>query len=117
MFGLLPRGTSYILVVAIILFLGVNYVPVYINAYQFNDAVRQVLKFSGTRGRSPQVMKTAIMAEAAEFGIPVTSDSVKVTRDGVVLTVDISCQVPIDLQFYQHELSFDSHHTSETFAR
>lgn len=117
MFGLLPRGTSYILVVAIILFLGVNYGPVYINAYQFNDAVRQVLKFSGTRGRSPQIMKTAIMAEAAEFGIPVTSDSVKVTRDGVVLTVDISCQVPIDLQFYQHEFSFDSHHTSETFAR
>ena len=116
MFGLLPRGTSYILAALIVLVLGVNYVPVYVNAYQFNDAVRQVLKFSGTRGRSPQVMKTAIMAEAAEFDIPVTSESVKVTRDGVILTVEISYKVPIDLQFYQHELSFDSRHTSETFA-
>ena len=117
MFGLLPRGTSYVIALVIVAFLGVKYVPVYVNAYQFNDAVRQVLKFSGTRGRSPQVMKTSIMAEASEFGIPVTSDSVKVTRDGVILTVEISYKVPIDLQFYQHELSFDSRHTSETFAR
>ena len=117
MFGLLPRGMSYVLVAAIVVFLGVKYVPVYVNAYQFDDAVRQVLKFSGTRARSPQVMKTAIMSEAVEFGIPVTSDSVKVTRDGVILTVEISYKVPIDHQFYQHELSFDSRHTTETFAR
>ena len=117
MFGLLPRGTSYILVAAIVVLLGITYVPIYVNAYQFNDAVRQVPKFSGTGGRSPRVMKEAILTKAEEFDIPVTSDGVTVTRDGVALTVEINYKVPVDLRFYQHELSFDSRLTGETFAR
>ena len=115
MFGLLPRGTAYLLVVAVIVFLAVQYVPLYFNAFQFNDAVRQEVKFAGSARRTIDSVREAVLLRAREYSVPVTEDDIKVTREGPFFVVDINYSVRVNLRVYQHEVHFSSSFSGETF--
>ncbi len=115
MLGLLPRGTAYLLVVAVLVFLGVQYVPIYFNAFQFNNSVRQEVKFAGSARKTVESVREALLSRAREFKVPVTEEDIKVSRDGPFFIVNINYSVPVNLRVYQHEIQFSSSFSGATF--
>ena len=119
MFGLLPRGTAYLLLIAIVLYAGFLYLPVYYSAWQFYDAIRQEVRFAGTSRRTVDYVHGAIMQLAEEYAAPVLDEdvavSVEVTRDGPFFVVVVYYAVPVDLRVFQDEVEFDWRLTGETF--
>ena len=117
MLALLPRGTAYVLLFAVLAFVGFHYVPIYLHVFQFNDFVRQQVQFAGGSRRSIETVTENILFKAEELGLPVEDDDIKVTRDGPFFTLDLSYKVPVDLRIYQHELEFESSLSGQTFAQ
>ncbi len=120
MFGLLPRGTAYILLLAIVVYAGVQYGPIYYSAWQFYDAIRQEVRFAGTSRRTVSFVHESIMQLAQEHAAPVLDDdvevSVEVTRDGPFFIVEVYYLVPVDLRVFQDAVEFDWRLSGETFA-
>ena len=120
MFGLLPRGTVYILLLVIVLYAGFQYVPVYYNAWLFHDSIRQEVRFAGTSRLTVDLVRQSVMRLAQEYAVPfmATDDEarVEVTRDGAFFGVTVYYAVPVDMTVYQHEVAFDWAFSGETFA-
>ena len=120
MFGLLPRGTAYFLILLLALYAGAQYVPIYYGAMQFHDAIRQEVKFAGTSRRSVRSVREEIMRLADRYTAPVLEEdvevTVEVTRDGPIFVVDVYYEVPVDMRIYQHAVEFDWRLSGETFA-
>ncbi len=120
MFGLLPRGTVYILLLASALYAAVEYVPVYYGAWMFNDSIREEVRFAGTNRRTVGEVRASILRLADQHAAPVLEEdievTVEVTRDGPFFVVEVYYAVPVDLRVYQHEVEFDWRMSGETFA-
>ena len=115
MLGLLPKGTFTIIAVAAVIFAGTQYIPVYFDAWQFYDSVRQEVKFAGTSRRSINSVRDAILRQASDNEIPLRERELDVASQGPFFVVDIYYTVPIDLRVFQHEVEFDWRLTGETF--
>jgi hypothetical protein len=119
MLGLLPKRTGHVIVVLILLFLGINYVPIYFNAWQFYDESRQVVRFAGVGQQSVRQVRAEILQLAEEWGVPVDEEDVKVEvvviRNGAVFDVRIYYEVPVDLRLYQDLRTFNGQFRGETF--
>jgi len=115
MFGLLPRGTFTILILAVLIFAAVQYVPVYFDAWQFYDAIRQEVKFAATSRRTVDSVRDAIILDAEDHDIPLDRKGLSVTSQGPFFVVEIHYSIPIDLRVFQHDLEFDWQLTGETF--
>ncbi len=120
MFGLLPRGTVYILLLVIVLYAGIQFVPVYYSAWLFHDSIRQEVRFAGTSRQTVDSVHRSIMLRAEEYAAPFmdVADEVRVdvTRDGPFFVVSVYYAVPVDMQLYRHEVEFDWYFSGETFA-
>lgn len=115
MFGLLPRGTFVVIAVLLLLFAAIHYVPVYFDAWQFYDGVRQEVKFAATSQRSVDSVRQSIMGLASEQKIPLDPRGLFVETQGPFFVVEIHYSVPIDLRVLQHDVKFDWRLTGETF--
>jgi hypothetical protein len=113
--GLLPRGTITVLILAVVLFAAIQYVPVYFDAWQFHDAIRQEVKFAATSQRTIDSVRDSILRQAEEFGIPLDGKRLVVASQGPFFAVDISYSVPINLRLFRHSVEFDWRLTGETF--
>ena len=120
MFGLLPKGTAYLLILAVLIYAGVHYVPVYFSAWLFYDSIRQEVRFAGTSRRTVEAVRESILRLADEHAAPVLEENVEVrvevTREGPYFVVDVFYAVPVDMRLYQHQVQFDWQLSGETFA-
>ena len=57
MFGLSPRTISAIVIVVFVGYAAAQYVPAYVTAVQFNDFVREEVKFAGSAQRPPEEVR------------------------------------------------------------
>ena len=115
MFGLSGRQLFILLVFVVLLFAAAQYVPAYFAAYQFNDYIRQEVKYAGTSRRAPETIRTEVLQEANELGISITKNDVRITRRGPSFTLEVEYRWPIDLKVYRHELIFRPSATGEVF--
>ena len=115
MFGLLPKRTFTVVIVAALIFAGIQYIPVYFDAWQFYDSVRQEVKFAGTSRQSIDSVREAVLRLASDHEVPLRERELGVTSQGPFFVVDIYYSVPIDLRVLQHEVEFDWRLTGETF--
>ena len=111
MFGLTGRQIFILLIVAALIFTATQYIPAYVTAFQFNDYVRQEVKYAGTSRKTSDVLRTEIFQKASELGIPLTQKDIRITKQGPSFTLQVDYRWPIDMKVYRHELLF---HTSES---
>jgi hypothetical protein len=117
MFGLNSKRIFGLAVLALVAFAGFQYIPPYINAFQFNDFVRQEVKFAGPSRRTTEDVRNSIVAKAQEVNLPVGPRDIKITRRGPTFTLDLQYRVPIDMRVYQHDLVFEVNESGEAFER
>src|SRR5688572_16829554 len=115
MFGLNGRQLFILLLLIILLFAGTQYIPGYFNAIQFNDFIRQEVKFAGPSRKSPDMVRAQVLQKASELGIPLTKNDIRITRRGPSFTLDIDYLWPINLRVYKHDLKFHVSESGEVF--
>jgi hypothetical protein len=117
MFGL--RGRHYFLLslLALAFYAGTQYVPAYFHAIQFNDLVKQEVKFALPSKRTPEEIRTRIVEYARDLEIPVTSRDIRIFKRGPAFEVECDYLIPIDLRVYKSDLSFHVSETGELFER
>jgi hypothetical protein len=115
MFGLSGRQIFILLILFVLLFAGAQYIPAYFAAFQFNDYVRQEVKYALTSRKPPEAIRGEALEKAKELGIALTKDDIQIARRGPSFTVNIEYRWPIDLRLYQHELVFHASQTGEVF--
>lgn len=93
--------------VAAIIMLVVKIVPVYVNVYEFEDAMRQQAKFASVERKDATVIREELYLKAQALKLPVTRDQIEVNRrmGGVGITARFS--IPVDLIVYQHTFNFN----------
>lgn len=115
MFGLSGRHFLILLLIIGLFFAGAQYVPAYFAAFQFNDFIRQEVKFALTSRKTADALRADIVQKAKELEIPVTARDIHITRRGPSFTLDVEYRWPIDMKVYQHELIFHASESGEVF--
>lgn len=115
MFGLTGRQILILLVLICLLFAATRYVPAYFAAFQFNDYIRQEVKFAGTSKKTVDSLRDAVFQQAKELGIPISKKDIVITRRGPAFTLEVDYRWPIDMKLYRHELLFHISQSGELF--
>jgi len=115
MFGLICRQIFILLVLVAVLFARSQYVPAYFAAFQFNDYIRQEVKYSVTNRKTPEMLRTNIVQKANEFGIRVQPRDIHITRRGPAFMLELEYHWPINMRLYRHELIFHTSESGEAF--
>jgi hypothetical protein len=110
MFGLSGRQLFLLLIFVALLFAGTRYVPAYFAAFQFNDFIRQEVKYAASSRKTAEVLRGNILQKATDLGIPLKKNDIRITKRGPSFMLEVEYHWPIDLKVYKHELIF---HTSE----
>ena len=105
-----------IVIVGALGFTAVKIVPVYVEAYQFQDSIEAESRFAltGYPKKSVDDIRDDVYKKAQELDIPAKSEDihVNVTNGSVEIGTDYS--VPIDLKVYQYTLQFHPHADNHT---
>jgi len=105
-----------LLIVAALGFTAVKIVPVYVEAYQFQDSIEAESRFAltGYPKKSVDDIRDDIYKKAVDLDIPAKREDihVSVTNGSVEIGTDYS--VLIDLKVYQYTLQFHPHADNHT---
>jgi hypothetical protein len=115
MFGLSGRQICILLIVVLFLFAATRYVPAYFTAFQFNDFIRQEVKYAASAKKTSDNLRDEIVQKAREFDIPITRRDIHITRQGPAFTLELEYRWPIDMKIYHHELTFHTSQSGEIF--
>ena len=115
MFGLSGRQVLILLILAAVVFAAIQYVPPYYAAFQFNDSIRQDVKFAAASRKTVDVLRGDIIAKGKELGIPLTKNDIRITKRGPSFTMEVNYRWPIDLKVYKHDLTFHISQSGELF--
>lgn len=80
--------------------------PVYMSAYEFEDAVKEEARVSVYTSRSEDQIHDTIMKRAAELQIPLQSEQVIIRRTGDDLNISADYVVHVDLPSFPLSLKF-----------
>jgi hypothetical protein len=115
MFGLSGRQILILLILAGLIFAASRYVPAYFAAFQFNDFVRQEVKYAGPSRKTVDALRTNILGKANELGIPLRKTDIRITKRGPSFTLELEYRWPIDMKVYRHVLVFHTTESGEVF--
>lgn len=83
-------------------FVVIRFAPVWYRTSEFNSYVQQQASGIHSKGALTQV----ILQKAEKNKLPVKARDINFTTNDSVLQVNVEYQVPLDLYFYQKDLSF-----------
>ncbi len=115
MFGLNARQLFMLVLLVAALFAGSQIIPAYFHAFQFNDFIKQEVKFAVASRRNTQKIRARIVEKAQEFNLDVKPQDIRIVRRGPAFSVELDYLIPIDLRVYHRDLSFHVEETGELF--
>ena len=94
-------------VVGIVLYLGSQFLPVYLNNYQFQNELSQIAFDSGrTLDKPVESIESEVMVKARHRGITLQPEDVEVRKDGYKVDIVVRYTTVVDLPKYAVELHF-----------
>jgi hypothetical protein len=115
MFGLSARQIFLLLLLVAALFVGSQVIPAYFNAFQFNDSIKQEVKFAAASRRTTELVRTRIVEKAKEYDIALAPRDIHITRRGPTFNLEFDYVIPINLRVYQRNLNFHVSESGEIF--
>lgn len=95
-----------LLVVAGMFYVGYKVLPPYFANYQFEDVIKNETDMNSYSGKSEQEIRDNVVKKARDLDIQLTSDQVKVQRNGPELAISADYTVHIDIPMYPFDLHF-----------
>ena len=83
-----------LVVVAFLVYEAAKFGPVLFAQYQFQDAVIEEAKFS--RGKRAETIRDALTKRAAELGLPITAQEIKVARENTRTRIQVNYQLSVE---------------------
>ena len=116
MFGLTPKRIFTIVVLVAGVFVLVQYASVYLTKWQFDDAVRQSVKYAATSRKSTEDVRREVVDKAEELGIEIGPKDIHITKRGPAFTLELEYTSTVNLRLYQHLMTFDISEQGESFG-
>ncbi|HEY4709828.1 MAG TPA: hypothetical protein VIH46_06635 [Candidatus Acidoferrales bacterium] len=105
-----------LLIVAALGFTAVKIVPVYVEAYQFQDSIEAESRFAltGYPKKSVDDIRDDIYKKALDLDIPAKREDIRVSVTNGSVEIGTDYSVLIDLKVYQYTLQFHPHADNHT---
>lgn len=101
-------GTVFgILILAMFIYLGVKFVPVMINVYEFRDSIEEQARFATLPRHDDDMVKRNILQKARELALPVGAKDVQVSRTSGRIDIIVKYTVPIETPVYTYNWDVD----------
>jgi hypothetical protein len=100
-----------IAVLGVVAYVGYQYIPVAINAYQFKDFMQQSVNRAAAMGQSGEQLKAQLKSNFNDYGVP-ESATITTSRNAGRMEATVQFTRPIPLPFYIYEYNFDHTVTS-----
>lgn len=109
-------GLLFFVFMGAIIYVGYKIVPVYVNNYEFQDALESEARFAITNRKAPDDIRNDVWRKVVELNIPVDKKDIQIKypsapNAGPMAMVDIDVPYVIDVEFpgYTLELNFHPH--------
>jgi len=102
---------------AILLFasyMGFKFIPVYISAYDFDNAMKTQAQYSGSFKTNEVIMKE-LLTKAAELKLPITKKELRIERTRSKMTITAEYVVPVKTPFFTYEWHFTEEESAVLF--
>jgi len=86
---------------------GVRVVPVYVNVYEFEDAMRSQAKFATVERKTPEGIRDDLYKKAKELELPLTREQIQVSTITGGVAIAARFTVPVDLVVTQRNFEFN----------
>jgi len=100
------RQAAGVAVLAILVFLAVRLVPIYLHNQELQRYVEEVTHRTGATGLSDDVLRARVLEKADGLGLPVVADNVHIKRSPENVRIDVRYIVRVDLPLYTVDLHF-----------
>ena len=87
------------------IYLGAKFIPPYWAYLSMLDPVKEAAMAAATRGNEERI-RTGLIVKAKQFGFELDGENVEFVRDGNVVVVRVTWEVPVDLPRYRYMLRF-----------
>ena len=111
-----PRGGTrlkvlvFLLVAGGVWYLGAKFIPPYWDYLSLQDPVKEAL-ITAVRGNEAAA-RESIIRQARRLGLDLTDENIEFNRDGPMMKVRVTWEVPVDLPRYRYNLQFDIEHST-----
>jgi hypothetical protein len=116
MFGISPKKLFWLVILIVLIFVGVQYGSAYLTKYQFDDAVRQTVKYAASSRKGLEAIRGEVVEKGAELGIEIDPKDVHITKRGPAFTLELQYSTVVNLRVKQHVLTFDISESGEMFG-
>jgi hypothetical protein len=93
-------------VLAVLLFMGVRLVPLYVRNLELQQFVEEVTHRAAAPTTSDDVLRTWVLDRAADLELPVKANNVQIQRSADRVRIDVRYVVRVDLPLYTVDLHF-----------
>jgi hypothetical protein len=100
------RQAAGVAVLAILVFLGVRLIPIYIHNQQLQQFVEDVTHRAAAPTSSDDVLRSWVLAKAGDLELPVVADNVHIQRSADRVRIDVRYFVRVNLPLYTVDLHF-----------
>jgi len=95
-------------------YLGYKFIPVYIAAYDFDNAIKTQAQYSGSMKTNDVILKE-LLGKAAELELPITKDNIKIDRSTSRLVITADYVVPVKTAFFTYNWRFTEEESAVLF--
>ena len=95
-------------------YIGYMFIPVYIAAYDFDNALKTQAQYSGSMKTNDVIMKELLL-KAAELELPITKKEIKIERSQSRLTITARYVVPVQTPFFTYNWHFEEEESAVLF--
>jgi hypothetical protein len=87
----------WVVVLVVIVYLGVKFLPPYVSSNEFVDAMDYEAKEAGAGNRDDGKIRVALAIKAKELKLPVKDANIHITRTAGQVTIEVQYTVLVDL--------------------
>lgn len=95
-------------------YIGYKFIPVYIAAYDFDNALKTQAQYSGSMKTNDVIMKELLL-KAQELELPITKKEIKIERSTSRMTITAKYVVPVKTPFFTYQWHFEEEESAVLF--
>ena len=95
-------------------YMAFKFVPVYIAAYDFDNAIKTQAQYSGSM-KTNEVIVKELLDKAKELELPISKDDIRISRTNARLTITANYNVPVKTAFFTYTWNFTEEESAVLF--
>jgi len=100
------RQAAGVAVLAVLVFLGIRLIPIYLHNQELQQFVEEVTHRAAAPTSSDDVLRSWVLSKAADLELPVVADNVHIQRLANNVHIEVRYAVRVDLPLYTVDLHF-----------